>query len=91
MHGLPTWEHRDPADFRAAVREDILSHYDTVTFQDAVITDVTKLEREDGSTLFRAVDKENREYWGRKLVIATGIRDIMPDIEGYKECWGNSM
>ena len=27
----------------------------------------------------------------KKLIFATGIKDIMPDIEGYAECWGISV
>jgi thioredoxin reductase len=30
-------------------------------------------------------------FSAKKLVFASGIRDIMPDIEGYSECWGISV
>lgn len=91
MHGVPTWEHRDPADFRAAVKEDILAHYDTVSFEDTEIKTIEKTSREDGASLFKAVDATGKEWWGRKVVIATGITDIMLDIPGYAENWAHSM
>lgn len=91
MHGVPSWEHRDPADFRKAFREDILAHYDTVNFKDATIDTITRTEREDGSSLFKAVDTTGQEFWGRKVVLATGIRDIMLEIPGYEENWAHSM
>jgi thioredoxin reductase len=91
MHGIPTWEHRDPADFRKATREDILAHYDTVSFQDVSIKNIERTEREDGSSLFKAVDETGKEWWGRKVVLATGIKDIMLDIPGYEENWAHSM
>jgi hypothetical protein len=28
---------------------------------------------------------------GRKVILATGVRDIYPDIEGYDECWAYGM
>ncbi|TVY80806.1 Thioredoxin reductase gliT [Lachnellula suecica] len=91
MHGVPTWEHRDPAEYRAVTRKDILAHYDTVSFEDVGIKSLEKSEREGGGTLFKAVDVEGKEWWGRKVVLATGIRDIMPEIEGYADCWAKGI
>ncbi|KAH8656714.1 hypothetical protein BGZ60DRAFT_384631 [Tricladium varicosporioides] len=87
MHGIPTWEHRSATEFRAAAREDILRHYDTVSFQDVKIDKIEKQEWQEGRTLFKATDADGKEWWGRKVVLASGIRDVMPDIEGYEECW----
>lgn len=91
MHGVLTWEHRDPADFRAAARKDILAHYDTSAFEDVEIVKIEKLAREDGSSLFKVVDETGKEWWGRKVAMVNGIKDIMLDIEGYAECWGTGM
>ena len=91
MHGMPTWEHRDAKDFREASRKDILAHYDTVSFEDVGIKSIEKSEREGGGTLFKAVDDNGKEWWGRKVALATGWKDIMPDIEGYEDCWVTSM
>jgi thioredoxin reductase len=30
-------------------------------------------------------------FMAKKIIFASGIRDIMPDIEGYAECWGTSV
>ncbi|WP_185218027.1 NAD(P)/FAD-dependent oxidoreductase [Sphingobacterium mizutaii] len=30
-------------------------------------------------------------YTARKLVLATGMRDIFPDIQGFAECWGKTL
>lgn len=91
MHGMLTWEHRGAAEFRAAARKDILANYDTTSFEDVTIENVGKLQRDDGSSLFKATDKTGKEWWGRKVVLATGIRDIMPDIVGYEQCWVSGM
>lgn len=91
MHGVPSWEHRDPSEFRQAVKEDILAHYDTVRFQDSNIDTIEKTQREDGTSFFKAVDTTGQEWWGRKVVLASGIKDVMLDIPGYEENWGYSM
>ena len=87
-----TWDHRDPAEFRAAARKDLLDRYSTTTaFEDVSISSLKKMEREDGTSLFKAVDEKEKEWWGRKVVLATGITDLMPDIPGYEDCWVKSM
>ncbi|KAI0915148.1 hypothetical protein F4823DRAFT_571098 [Ustulina deusta] len=87
MHNVAGWDHESPADFRAKSRADILSRYSTVQFRDVGVASVRKLE----SGSFKAVDDVGEKYEGRKVVIASGIRDIMPDIPGYSELWGKGI
>ena len=87
MHNVLTWDHRDPADFRQKGREDILRRYTTINFQDTEIKSVAKTEKEQ----FELKDVHGKTWTGRKLVLATGVRDVYPDIEGYDECWGLGM
>lgn len=91
MHGVPSWDHRDPSEFRAATKRDLLARYNTTSFVDVSIKTVKKLAREDGSSLFEAVDEEGKSWWGRKVILATGIKDVFPDIEGYEDCWVKGM
>lgn len=87
MHNVPTWDHRDPADFRAAARRDILARYDTVQFQEAKIETVRRTE--DGR--FEATDAKGTTWLGKKLVLASGMRDVYPDIPGYDDVWGRGV
>ena len=48
-------------------------------------------EGADSKTLFRAVDESGVEWWGRKIVLAVGVRDVMLEMEGYEECWVKGM
>lgn len=90
MHGVPTWEHRDPAEWREATRKDILANYGTTFFEDVGIRSLEKVGKEAG-TLFKAIDGNGKEWWGRKVVLAMGIRDVMLGIEGYESCWAKGM
>lgn len=83
MHNFPTWDHRDPADFRAKARSDLLARYSTVSFEETQIKSVRKTP--NGS--FKATDSQGRVWTGRKLVLASGVKDIYPDIDGYENVW----
>lgn len=88
MHNVMGWDHRDPAEFRVKARKDLLARYSsTVQFHDIGIESVSK--RDDGR--FEARDEKGAVWIGKKLVLATGVRDLLPDIEGYADCWAEVM
>ncbi|KAI1170655.1 FAD/NAD(P)-binding domain-containing protein [Nemania sp. FL0916] len=87
MHNVPGWDHENPADFRAKSKEDILSRYSTIQFRDIGVKHIRKLQ----SGRFEAVDESGGRHEGRKVVIASGVRDIMPKIPGYSELWGKGI
>jgi thioredoxin reductase len=88
MHTVASRDHQDPYAFRATAREQIESRYETVWFQQATITHAAKKligeEQHDG---FEVKDSNGNIYESRKLILATGSKDVMPDIDGYKENW----
>ena len=84
MHNVNTWDHANPASFRAAARRKLLDgRYHTVKLQNVAITNVTK--RSDG--IFEATDARDETWLGKTLILATGVTDVMPDLPGYRECW----
>jgi gliotoxin/aspirochlorine biosynthesis thioredoxin reductase len=87
MHVVPTWDHRDSKDFRAAARKDLLARYNTTQFQDVKVESISRTDL----GLFKAIDVTKTEWLGRKVILATGVRDIYPDIDGYGECWAYGM
>jgi gliotoxin/aspirochlorine biosynthesis thioredoxin reductase len=87
MHTVLTWDHKDPKDFRAAARENILTGYQTVQFED---TTIKTINQQDGG-LFEAVDGNGETWLGKKVVLATGVIDVYPEIDGYAECWVTGM
>ncbi|KAF2122849.1 hypothetical protein BDV96DRAFT_482261 [Lophiotrema nucula] len=74
----PTWEHQDPETFKQAARKE-LRNAGFTEFVDAEVVHVEKTE--DG--LFRATDSSGAKHVGRKLLLATGSKDIFPLIPGY--------
>lgn len=86
MHNVPTWDHKDPAEFRAIARKDLLTNYKTCTFED---TEIKSLKEVPGG--FEAEDSNGKTWTGKKVILATGVADDFPNIEGYAECWGKKM
>lgn len=88
MHNVLGWDHQDPAAFRAKAKSDILAHYNTISFQEnTTVSSLAKLSNGH----FEATSSTGQKWLGRKVVIATGITDVAPDIEGYDECWGRGI
>lgn len=86
MHTVPTWDHRDPNDFRSAARADFTRYGALVTVENAKIDRITK--RSDNT--FEVVAGAQL-YTGKKVILATGVEDMFPDIPGYSDCWGSGM
>ncbi|KAF2680063.1 FAD/NAD(P)-binding domain-containing protein [Lentithecium fluviatile CBS 122367] len=88
MHTVPSRDHVDPYEFRRISREQITSRYQTVWFENVTVTNVVKKvvgeKKWDG---FEVKDSAGKSYEGRKLILATGSRDVLPDIRGYAENW----
>ncbi|KAF3062288.1 hypothetical protein GL218_03642 [Daldinia childiae] len=93
MHNVTGWDHADPAAFRARARSDLIERYAGpagIQFRDVSVSSVRKLDDDErGGTRFEAVDVEGTKYLGRKVVLAMGVKDIMPTTpEGYADVWG---
>ncbi|HUR12563.1 MAG TPA: NAD(P)/FAD-dependent oxidoreductase [Flavitalea sp.] len=63
-----------------------VENYDTIKFFDGVATSAIKT---DSGFIIQVASGESFE--SRKIIFATGIRDILPDIHGFSECWGISV
>ncbi|WP_294244295.1 NAD(P)/FAD-dependent oxidoreductase [uncultured Chryseobacterium sp.] len=73
-----------PAEIARVAREQVLK-YDTVTFLREKA--VSAIKTEPGFE----IRTENESFSAEKIILATGIRDIFPDVKGLKECWGISV
>ncbi len=87
MHTVLTWDHKDPSEFRAAARENILTGYQTVQFENSAVLKVGKTDE----NIFEATDQHGMLWKGKKLILATGVTDIFPSISGYDACWATGM
>ncbi|KAI0174127.1 hypothetical protein BJ166DRAFT_574445 [Pestalotiopsis sp. NC0098] len=84
MHMVPGWENKDPKDFRASARSDVLANYSTVEFTNV---GVATIEKKDDAH-FLVSDVNGKEWHFRKILLAVGSSNIFPSIEGYEQLWG---
>ena len=84
-HNFLTRDGNTPEEI-AGIAKQQLQKYDTVSFLEAWVASGRKTE---GG--FELQIQSGETYTARKLVFATGIKDIMPDIPGFAECWGISV
>lgn len=89
LHGAAGWDHQNPESVRVQMQKDLLARYSTTSIVSATVTKATRLA--GFASRFQVADAEGRTWTGRKLVLATGVSDILPEIDGYKECWVTGM
>ncbi|RAL09144.1 NAD(P)/FAD-dependent oxidoreductase [Aspergillus homomorphus CBS 101889] len=91
MHDVIGNDGTPPADFRGLAREQILK-YDTATIVDTAIAAVSPVsDTSSNTTYFRAQDVNGTAYTARKVVLATGLVDEIPDVPGLQEAWGKGV
>lgn len=82
LHGFLTRDGIPPAELRRIGREQI-AQYRSVTFMDGTVVDAA---RSNGG--FCVNTSDGRWFSTRKLLLATGVVDALPEIDGFKELYG---
>lgn len=84
-HNFITHDGDTPAQISALAKQQV-SRYPTVKFVDGLVVSGSKT---DGG--FELILDDGKKFNSKKLLFTTGVRDIMPSIEGFAECWGISV
>ncbi|OBT46468.1 hypothetical protein VE00_03362 [Pseudogymnoascus sp. WSF 3629] len=87
MHDVIGNDGTAPEQFRALAREQI-SRYPTAQIKFRTAT--TIVSQNNGSS-FLTTDNSGQTYTSRKIILATGLRDILPDTPGIKEAWSRGI
>ena len=83
-HGYLTRDGIPPEEFHRLGREEV-SEYGA-EFRDTQVTDVS---RDDGGFISSLDSGET--VTSRKVVLATGVKDQLPDTDGFEELWGSGV
>src|SRR5690554_2710881 len=84
-HNFITHDGAVPGEIAAKAKEQVLK-YDTVKFHQDIAVGGTKTENG-----YEIITQNGTVFTAKKLVFATGIKDLMPNIKGFAECWGISV
>lgn len=83
-HGFLTQDGNNPAAIAATAKAQLLA-YPTVQWLDASAISASKTQ-----TGFQ-VNTEQQSYQARRLILATGVTDQLPEVPGLAERWGKSI
>jgi thioredoxin reductase len=84
-HNFLTQDGKTPSEIAALAKYQV-QLYNTVTFFHGLAKSGTKTKHG-----FEIQTASGEMFISKKLIFATGVRDIMPGIEGFDECWGISI
>lgn len=84
-HNFLTNDGKTPKEISTTARKEI-EQYKTVSFYNG-----TAIEGSKTDNGFQITTQSNETFTAKKLIIAAGIRDILPDIPGFSACWGISI
>ena len=84
-HNFITHDGKTPAAIAALAKEQV-KLYNTVTFFKGLAAKGRAIKNG-----FEIKLSSGEIFEAKKLIFATGIRDILPDIEGLADCWGISV
>jgi thioredoxin reductase len=85
LHSYLTRDGIRPAEFLELARQEV-AHYPTVEFRQVEVLDAARSA--DG---FRIVCADGRQLAARRLLLATGVVDELPEIEGLELLYGTSV
>lgn len=84
-HGIPGWDGVAPAEILARFRAD-LSAYPTARIVEGRVVDV-----KGGLDTFTLGTDADQEVQARRLILAHGLRDRLPELPGLAEGWGRTV
>ena len=87
-HGIHNYLTRDgllPADFLKIAYKEIKKYGVVVNFVEIVHAE--KLQ----TGIFLVKDKQGKKFYSKKLLLATGLRDNIPPVEGFMDFYGRSV
>jgi thioredoxin reductase len=84
-HNFLTQDGKTPKEIATLARQQV-EKYDTVQFFNGKATKGVKTENG-----FEIETESGETFEAQKLIFATGIKDNLPDIDGFAACWGISV
>ena len=84
-HNFITHDGKTPKEISDLAKEQVLK-YETIKFHDGIVMKTSK-----NPESFEIETKNGEKFYAKKIILASGIKDVMPNIPGFAECWGISV
>ncbi|RYY98339.1 MAG: NAD(P)/FAD-dependent oxidoreductase [Chitinophagaceae bacterium] len=85
MHNYLTRDHVPPAEFLRLCAPE-LEKYGVQKLKKMIVR-----ATRNHDDVFEVTDSEGTMYFSKKLLVATGLRDNLPELEGFREMYGKSV
>lgn len=87
VHDVLTRDGTVPTEFRALAREQI-SVYTSVSMMNGTVSSIVQ---ENNNTYFTTTDADGKQYHSKKIILATGMKDLLPSTAGLAAGWGKGI
>lgn len=84
-HNFLTQDGETPAAISQKAKKQVMD-YPTVSFHEGLAIKAHKTGND-----FEVITETGKKFTSKKLIFATGLKDIMPEIDGFADCWGISI
>jgi thioredoxin reductase len=84
-HNFLTQDGETPAAISQKAKNQVMD-YPTVSFHEGLAIKAHKTGND-----FEVITETGEKFTSKKLIFATGLKDIMPEIDGFADCWGISI
>ncbi|KFF29363.1 pyridine nucleotide-disulfide oxidoreductase [Chryseobacterium piperi] len=84
-HNFLTQDGKTPMEISNTAKEQV-QKYESIQFYDGSVIRIIK-----NNERFQVETESGQNFNAKKLIIATGIKDVLADIPGFDKCWGISV
>lgn len=85
-HGFITRDGITPSEFKRIARDDLKKYSLNLTIMNQQVTDIEKK-----NNLFTIHTSDGSIFQSRKVILSTGLRDVLPRIKGIHDFYGKSL
>jgi thioredoxin reductase len=90
MHGFIVLDGTPPAEILERGREQVRHYGGKVVFGEVTSAEPAEAS-DDGDLRFTVTLSDDRTITARRVLVATGLRDVLPDVPGLAEHWGHGV
>ncbi|AZA77687.1 NAD(P)/FAD-dependent oxidoreductase [Chryseobacterium sp. G0186] len=84
-HNFVTHDGKSPKEISELAKKEV-EKYSTVQFYEGTVLKIVQ-----NNNSFEVETSTDGKLYSKKIILASGIKDVMPDIPGFEECWGVSV
>ena len=89
-HGFITQDGIKPKEFREIAHKE-LERYPSVRYEKREVTSVIKNNKNDKPSFELLTSENDERYQSKTIIIATGLKDVLPNIENISDYYGKSL